>query len=60
MGKAAAFMVFFAYTSSSSAWDWMMSLDVHWFSTMYGWYAFSGMWISAMVTIILFVLFLKP
>jgi hypothetical protein len=59
MGKAAAFMVFFAYTSSSSAWDWMMSLDVHWFSTMYGWYAFSGMWISAMVTIILFVLFLK-
>jgi hypothetical protein len=59
MGKAAAFMVFFAYTSSSSAWDWMMSLDIHWFSTMYGWYAFSGMWISAMVTIILFVLFLK-
>jgi hypothetical protein len=59
MGKAAGFMVFFAVTSSTSAWDWMMSLDVHWFSTMYGWYAFSGMWISAMTTIILFVLYLK-
>lgn len=59
MGKGAMFLVFFAVTSSTSAWDWMMSLDVHWFSTMYGWYAFSGMWISAMVTIILFVLFLK-
>jgi hypothetical protein len=59
MGKAAGFMVFFAVTSSTSAWDWMMSLDVHWFSTMYGWYAFSGMWISAMITIILFVLYLK-
>lgn len=59
MGKAAGFMVFFAVTSSTSAWDWMMSLDIHWFSTMYGWYAFSGMWISAMITIILFVLFLK-
>jgi len=59
MGKAAAFMVFFAYTSSSSSWDWMMSLDIHWFSTMYGWYSFSGMWISAMVTIILLVLYLK-
>lgn len=59
MGKGAMFLVFFAVTSSTSAWDWLMSLDVHWFSTMYGWYAFSGMWISAMVTIILFVLFLK-
>lgn len=59
MGRAAAFMVFFAVTSSTAAWDWMMSLDVHWFSTMYGWYAFAGMWISALTTIILFVLFLK-
>ena len=59
MGKAAVFLVFFAVTSSTSAWDWMMSLDVHWFSTMYGWYAFAGMWISAMITIVLFVLYLK-
>ncbi|MCW3105049.1 MAG: hypothetical protein JWO09_3489 [Bacteroidetes bacterium] len=59
MGKAATFMVFFAVTSSTSAWDWLMSLDVHWFSTMYGWYAFSGMWISAMIMITLIVLYLK-
>ena len=59
MGKGALFLVFFAVTSSTSAWDWMMSLDVHWFSTMYGWYAFAGMWISAMTTILLTVLFLK-
>lgn len=59
MGKAATFMVFFAVTSSTAAWDWMMSIDVHWFSTMYGWYSFAGMFISAMTTIILFVIFLK-
>jgi hypothetical protein len=59
MGKAAVFLVFFAVTSSTSAWDWMMSIDVHWSSTMYGWYAFAGMWISAMITIILVVLYLK-
>lgn len=59
MGKGALFLVFFAVTSSTSAWDWMMSLDIHWFSTMYGWYAFAGMWISAMTTILLTVLFLK-
>ena len=59
MGKAAVFLVFFAVTSTTSAWDWMMSIDVHWFSTMYGWYAFSGMFISALVTVTLFVLYLK-
>ena len=59
MAKGAMFLVFFAVTSSTSAWDWLMSLDAHWFSTMYGWYAFSGMWISAMITIIMFVLYLK-
>ena len=59
MAKGAMFLVFFAVTSSTASWDWMMSLDVHWFSTMYGWYSFAGMWISAMITIILFVLFLK-
>ncbi len=59
MGKGALFLVFFAVTSSTSSWDWMMSIDVHWFSTMYGWYSFAGNWISAMITIILFVLYLK-
>ncbi|MGZ4041989.1 MAG: quinol:cytochrome C oxidoreductase [Bacteroidia bacterium] len=59
MAKGAMFLVFFAVTSSTAAWDWMMSLDVHWFSTMYGWYSFAGMWISAMIMIILFTLFLK-
>jgi len=59
MAKGAMFLVFFAVTSSTSSWDWLMSLDIHWFSTMYGWYAFSGMWISAMTTIMLFVIYLK-
>jgi hypothetical protein len=59
MGKSAMFMVFFAVTSSTAAWDWMMSIDVHWFSTMYGWYSFAGMFISALITIILLVLYLK-
>jgi hypothetical protein len=56
---SAAFLVFFGFTSSVAAWDWMMSLDVHWFSTMFGWYIFSGIWISAMITILMLVLFLR-
>ena len=53
------FIIFFAYTSSSSAWDWLMSIDTHWFSTMFGWYAFSGMWVSCMIVAVVLVLYLK-
>lgn len=57
--KGATFLVFFAVFSSTSAWDWLMSIDVHWFSTLFGWYTFAGMWVSAMVVIVLTVLYLK-
>ncbi len=51
----AAFIVFFAGTSSSSAWDWLMSLDPHWFSTMFGWYTFAGTLVSTIITTVLIV-----
>lgn len=57
--KGATFLVFFAVFSSTSSWDWLMSIDVHWFSTLFGWYVFSGMWVSAMITIICLVFYLK-
>jgi len=53
------FMVLFAVTSSTASWDWLMSIDTHWFSTLYGWYIFSGMWISAIVAITILVIWLK-
>ena len=57
--KAAIFLVFFGVTSSTASWDWLMSLDTHWFSTMFGWYTFAGMWISAMITVVLLTIHLK-
>ena len=57
--KAAIFLVFFGFTSSVAAWDWLMSIDTHWFSTLFGWYVFSGMWISALIMITLITLHLK-
>lgn len=59
MKKAAIFLVFFAVTSTTSAWDWIMSIDTHWFSTLFGWYIFSGMWISSIIMIIMITLHLK-
>jgi hypothetical protein len=56
---AAWFLVFFAVTSSTSAWDWLMSIDTHWFSTLFGWYVFAGMFVSALTMITLIVLHLK-
>jgi hypothetical protein len=53
------FVVFFAISSSTSAWDWLMSIDAHWFSTLYGWYVFSGLLVSTMAVIILILIFLK-
>ena len=57
--RGALFLVFFAVFSSALAWDWLMSIDTHWFSTLYGWYVFSGMWVSAMIMAVMIVLFLK-
>lgn len=52
------FIVFFAITSSMAAWDWLMSLDPHWFSTLFGWYVFSGLLVSGTAVIILLVVIL--
>jgi hypothetical protein len=57
--KSAVFLVFFAVFSSTSSWDWIMSIDVHWFSTLFGWYTFSGIWVSSMVVLVLLTLYLK-
>lgn len=57
--KGATFLVFFAVFSSTSSWDWLMSIDIHWFSTLFGWYVFAGSWCSAMIVMVLLVIYLK-
>lgn len=56
---SAWFLVFFAVSSSVAAWDWVMSIDTHWFSTMFGWYMFASWWVTALAFITLVVVFLK-
>ena len=57
--KAATFLVFFAVFSSTFSWDWLMSIDVHWFSTLFGWYVFAGVWCSSMVVLMMLLLYLR-
>ena len=56
---SAFFLIIFGVTSSTSAWDWAMSLDPHFFSTMFGWYVFASWFVSALAMITLFVVILK-
>lgn len=35
-------LLLFAFTTAFAGFDWIMSLDYHWFSTMFGVYFFSG------------------
>ena len=58
-GLSAIFLVFFAYSSSMAAWDWIMSIDPHWFSTMFGWYVFASWWVSGLATIAFIAILLK-
>lgn len=53
------FVVFLAVTTFTSSWDWYMSIDAHWYSTLYGWYVFVGEAAIGIATIILFILYLK-
>lgn len=55
----AMFLVVFGITSSLSAWDWVLSIDTHWFSTMFGWYVFASWFISGLAATTLTVVILK-
>jgi len=48
---AAAFMLIFPITLTMAAVDFMMSLEPHWFSTMFGVYYFAGTLVSSMAVI---------
>ncbi|MEZ4798115.1 MAG: quinol:cytochrome C oxidoreductase [Flavobacteriaceae bacterium] len=56
---SAAFLVFYIYTESMMSWDWIMSVDPHWFSTLFGWYVFASMFVSGITVIALITLYLK-
>ncbi|MDT8346498.1 MAG: quinol:cytochrome C oxidoreductase [Flavobacteriaceae bacterium] len=56
---SAGFLVFFIVTESMMSWDWIMSFDPHWFSTLFGWYVFASFFVSGITTIALISIYLK-
>ncbi|MEJ1222696.1 quinol:cytochrome C oxidoreductase [Sediminicola sp. 1XM1-17] len=56
---SAAFLVLFLISESMMSWDWIMSVDPHWFSTLFGWYVFASMFVSGITVIALVTIYLK-
>ena len=57
---AALFIVFFGLSVGSTIpWLWLMSIDTHWYSTMFSWYTFASSFVAGMSLIALFIVYLK-
>ncbi len=56
---SAIFLVIFGFTTPIWSFDTVMSLEAHWFSTMFGWYNFAAMWVSGLCAITIVAILLK-
>ncbi|HEY4061772.1 MAG TPA: quinol:cytochrome C oxidoreductase [Puia sp.] len=57
---SAIFIVWFALTVASvTPWLWLMSIDAHWFSTMYSWYTFASTFVSGIALMTVFIIYVK-
>ncbi|CAM3736955.1 quinol:cytochrome C oxidoreductase [Flavobacterium gelidilacus] len=56
---SAAFLVFFIVSESIMSWDWIMSVDPHWYSTLFGWYVFASFFVSGITVLTMITIYLK-
>lgn len=56
---SAGFLVFFIVSESIMSWDWIMSIDPHWSSTLFGWYVFASFFVSGITMIAMVTIYLK-
>jgi hypothetical protein len=56
---SAAFLIFFALSYTFTSFDLMMSLEPHWFSTIFGVYCFSGLFLSGLALITIIVILMR-
>jgi Ni/Fe-hydrogenase subunit HybB-like protein len=57
---ASLFIVFFGLSVGSTIpWLWIMSIDAHWYSTMFSWYTFASSFVAGMSLIAIYIVYLK-
>ncbi len=55
----ATFLPIAGFTSCLVIWQWVMSLDAHWYSTMFAWYSLASLFVSMIALTILILIYLK-
>ncbi len=53
------FLVVFALTLSLASFDWIMSLEPHWYSTIFAAYNFAGLFVSTLAAMVLVCVWLR-
>ncbi|WP_299669553.1 quinol:cytochrome C oxidoreductase [uncultured Polaribacter sp.] len=53
------FLFLFMISESMMSWDWIMGLDPHWFSTLFGWYVLATLLVSALTVIAFVTIYLR-
>ncbi|MBN9338389.1 MAG: quinol:cytochrome C oxidoreductase, partial [Chryseobacterium sp.] len=53
------YIAFFGFASAAWAWDWLMSIDPHWYSTLYIWYSMVSCLSTSIAVMILISVYLK-
>ncbi len=56
---SAIFLPIAGFSSAAAIWQWTMSLDAHWYSTMYAWYTTASWFVSAIAITILIIIYMK-
>ena len=56
---SAAFLMVFSVTFTLASFDWMMSLEPMWYSTIFGVYNFAGLFLSGLAAIVVVALWLE-
>ncbi|MBI5915534.1 MAG: hypothetical protein HY842_09170 [Bacteroidetes bacterium] len=56
---AAIFLPIAAFTGPAMIWQWIMSVDAHWYSTLFAWYSMSSWWLAGCALTIMLLIYLK-
>lgn len=56
---AAVALPVIGFTSAAMIWQWVMSVDAHWYSTLFAWYTTASAFVSMIALTILLIIFLK-
>lgn len=56
---AAAFLPIVGFSSAAMIWLWIMSLDAHWYSTLFAWYTAASWFVAVLALVIIILIYLK-